>query len=363
MKGRRGHGVIPWPRSSPGPSGRMLAMKAGRPGTHRLKPRSFRVRETLRKFPEPVFDLSTDRKVFVNMRCDVSALKREGRGPAKAGLMVLSGVSLALLALPSLTREARADDAAALRVCSAANEAPYSLKDESGFENKIAKVLAEAMSRQVEFVWSKKAAIYAVRDQLDKKLCDLVVGVDAGDERVLTSHPYYKAPYVFVLRKDSPLEIESWASPDLHKAGKISFVQGTPAETMMTKLDLYNDNINYVSSLTNFKDRRNAYTRVPPERMIGEVANKTADIAVAFAPEVARYVKAAGSLKMVVIPDNNVRADGVRVAHQFDQSFAVRKDDQELMDAVEKVLPEAQPKIEAILKDEGIPYVPPPPRS
>jgi mxaJ protein len=272
-------------------------------------------------------------------------------------------VSIFASAVPASAEEAAASDAPVLRVCSAAKEAPYSVMDESGFENRIAKVLAEAMGRKAEFVWSQKPAIYAVRDQLDKKLCDLVIGVDTGDERVLTSRAYYRAPYVFVMRKDSPLKIEGWDSPDLRKAGKISFVQGTPTEVMMTKLDLYNDNINYVSSLTNFKDKRNSYTRIPPERMVGEVADKTADVAAAFGPEVARYVKANDALKMIVIPDDNVRSDGMKVPHHFDQSFAVRKDDKELLDAIEAAMPAAQPKIEAVLKEEGVPYVPPTPRS
>ncbi|MGO4685846.1 methanol oxidation system protein MoxJ [Hyphomicrobium sp. 2TAF46] len=256
-----------------------------------------------------------------------------------------------------------AGNASTLRICAAAKELPYSASDKSGFENKIAETLATAMGRTVEFVWSDKAAIYAVRDQLDKKLCDVVIGVDTGDERVLTSRAYYRAPYVFVQRKDSPLKIEDWNSPDLAKAHPIGFVQGSPAEVMITKLDLYNDNINYVSSLTNFKDKRNTYTRIPPERMVGEVADKTAALAVAFAPEVARYVKANDALKIVVIPDNNVRSDGLRVPHHFDQSFAVRKDDKDLLAAIDAALPKAQAQIETILKDEGVPYVPPTPRT
>ena len=66
---------------------------------------------------------------------------------------------------------------------------------------------------------------------------------------------------------------------------------------------------------------------------------------------------------MVVIPDNNVRVDGEPVPHHFDQSFAVRKDDKALLSAIEAALPKAQEKIESILKDEGIPYVAPAPRT
>lgn len=265
---------------------------------------------------------------------------------------------------PSISEEVAAStDASSLRICAAEKELPYSASDKSGFENKIAEALADAMGRKAVFVWSDKPAIYAVRDQLDKKLCDVVVGVDTGDERVLTSRAYYRAPYVFVQRKDSPLDIKTWDSPDLAKATPIGFVRGSPAEVMITKHDLYNDSINYVSSLTNFKDKRNSYTRIPPERMVAEVADKTAGAAAAFAPEVARYVKANSDLKMTVIPDDNVRSDGERVPHHFDQSFAVRKDDKALLSAIETALPKAQEKIESILKEEGIPYVAPPPRT
>ncbi|MBS0252988.1 MAG: methanol oxidation system protein MoxJ [Proteobacteria bacterium] len=281
---------------------------------------------------------------------------------------VAAAVSVSLFAIaafnPSKSDDAKAaaaGDNNSLRVCAAANELPYSANDESGFENKIANILASDLGRKVQFVWSDKPAIYAVRDQLNKNLCDVVIGTDANDPRVLTSKPYYRAAYVFIQRKDSPLKIDSFDSPDILKAHPIGFVQGTPAETMITKLDLYNDNINYVSSLTNFKDRRNSYTRIPPERMVGEVASGKSELAIGFAPEVARYVKANDALKLTVIPDNNVRDDGERVPFHFDQSFAVRKGDKDLLGAINAALPSMQKKIDAILKEEGIPFETPQP--
>ncbi|MBN2561053.1 MAG: methanol oxidation system protein MoxJ, partial [Phycisphaerae bacterium] len=50
-----------------------------------------------------------------------------------------------------------------LRVCAAANEAPYSVQDATGFENKVAELIAKEMGRKVEFVWLDKPAIYLVR--------------------------------------------------------------------------------------------------------------------------------------------------------------------------------------------------------
>jgi mxaJ protein len=253
-----------------------------------------------------------------------------------------------------------ADDTAGndqvLRVCASAHEAPYSTDKGDGFENKIAEILGKAMDRKVEFVWSEKPAIYLVRDQLDVGNCDVVMGLDTGDDRVLTTAPYYRAPYVFVERTDSPLDITSFDSPDLLKAGKIGYIPGSPAETMITKLNLFGANFNYVKSLSNFKSPRNQYVRIDPDRLVSEVANGNADLVIAFSPEVARFVKERGDkLKMVVVPDNNTRVDGEKVPFHFDQSLGVRKDDAALRDELNAAITKAKPEIQAVLKDEGIP--------
>jgi mxaJ protein len=264
------------------------------------------------------------------------------------------GVALALIAGAPLSSNAA--DNPPLRICSASDELPYSNKNGDGFENRIAQVLADAMGRKAEFVWYDKPAIYLVRDQLDKKACDIVIGLDTGDERVLTSKPYYRAPYVFILPKASNLDIQDWDSPDLEKAHNIGIVQDSPAQVMMEKRGLFNRNFSYMKSLLGFKSKRNEYVRVPPERLIGDVADGKADLAVGFAPEVARYVKQRGDvLSMVTIPDNATRADGQHVPFHFDQSFGVRKDDKELLSTVDAALEKARPQIEKVLTDEGIP--------
>jgi mxaJ protein len=249
-----------------------------------------------------------------------------------------------------------ANDSSKLRICAAANELPYSNAEQEGYENKIATVIAEAMGRKPDFVWSKKPAIYLVRDSLDKKECDVVIGLDTGDERVLTSKPYFRAPYVFVQRADSKLDLKDWDSPDLAKADHIGFVPGTPAQVMLEKIGLFNTHFNYMHSLTNFQDRRNKYTRINPERLVGDVANGKADVAIAFAPEVARVAKARG-LKMTVIPDTATRSDGEKVPMHFDQSIGVRKGDEELLKEIQAALDKTRPKIEEILKEEGIPLL------
>ena len=277
-----------------------------------------------------------------------------------AGLLLSTAVILASLASPGWAAEEKAAaqpaDPSVLRVCASEVEQPYSSRDGQGFENKIAQVIAQAMGRKAKFVWTDKPAIYLVRDQLDKNNCDVVIGLDTGDPRVLTSKPYYRAPYVFVVRKDSPLDITSWDSPDLRKSKGIGLSQDSPAQVMLEKLGLFNANFNYMKSLTGFKSKRNQYVRVPPERMVSDVVDGKSTVAAVFAPEIARYVKQRGdTLKLVVIPDNATRGDGQHVPFHFDQSFGVRKDDKQLLADVNAALEKARPEIENILKEEGIP--------
>ena len=78
-----------------------------------------------------------------------------------------------------------------------------------------------------------------LRDWLDKGSCDVVMGLDAGDERVLTTTPYYRTGYVFVTRADSKLAIANWQSEDLAKASHIGFVPGTPAQAMLEQRGLF----------------------------------------------------------------------------------------------------------------------------
>lgn len=252
----------------------------------------------------------------------------------------------------------RDDASAELRICASENEVPYSYKDGSGFENRIAALVAEEMHRKPVFVWTKRPAIYLVRDYLDKKECDVVVGLDTGDERVLTTRPYYRSGYVFVSRADRGIDIEQWRDPALAGMSHVAVGLGSSAEAMLKKLGKYEDNAAYVYSLVDFKSPRNQYVRVDPSRLVKEVAEGVADVAIAFGPEVARYVKASSvPLRMQAVPEDDIR-EGQTIEFRFQQSMGVRKGDRALLDGLNTALEKAAPKIRGILEQEGIPLLP-----
>nr|USU31877.1 methanol oxidation system protein MoxJ [Methylobacterium sp. OTU13CASTA1] len=271
-----------------------------------------------------------------------------------AGALLALGFVSSVHAAEDVKASAPADDKT-LRVC-AAVQPPLSMKDESGLENRIASAVAEAMDRKVQFVWSEKPAIYLVRDGLDKKLCDVVVGLDSDDPRVLVSKPYYRSGYVFITRADRDLDIKSWADPRLKSVDHMVVGFGTPGEAMLKDIGRYEEDMAYLYSLVNFRAPRNQYTQIDPARMISEVAGGKADVAVAFGPDVARYVKDSSTpLRVTPVPDDTVRSDGQKMPQSFDQSMGVRRDDTALKAALDAGIAKAKPQIDAILKQEGVP--------
>ncbi|MCB4771481.1 methanol oxidation system protein MoxJ [Ancylobacter sp. Lp-2] len=277
---------------------------------------------------------------------------------ASAGLAALIATAAGAATVQSDAPVAAAKDE--LRICASNVEAPFSNKESTGFEDKIAVALAQAMGRKPVFVRNDKPGIYLVRDQLDKNSCDVVMGVDAGDERVLTSKPYYRTSYVLVTKADRNITASDWQDQQIKDQTRFAVRFYSPAETMLKRIGRFEDNAAYMYSLVNFVSRRNQWTQVPGDRLVTEVAGGEADVAIAFAPEVARYVKGSATpLRMTVISTDIDRPNDKPIPMHYDQSIGVRKTDAALISEINAALDKAKPQIEQILTDEGIPLLDP----
>jgi mxaJ protein len=250
--------------------------------------------------------------------------------------------------------------AGTLKVCAADNEMPYANERGEGFEDRIAEKLAAAMDMKLERVGFSDPR-YVVRDLLDKGKCDVMVGVDAGDPRVATSRAYYRSSYVFVTRADFGQEVTGWDSPALQTA-HIGVIPGTPAEVMLVQLGRYADSFRYMMSLGGNKAPRNRYVRYDSEKLIRDLAAGEIDVAVAWAPSVARYIKSAATpLKVTQVPAQASKSNGEPVHFHFDTAIAVRKDDRALLARIEAALAKSRADIEGVLRAEGIQILPPNP--
>ena len=253
--------------------------------------------------------------------------------------------------------QTQAEGSKSLKVCAAENEMPYSNKAGEGFENKLAELVGHALGRKIEYVtWTDPR--YYIRDTLDNGLCDVVLGVDKGDPRLLTTQPYYRSGYVFISRETDALDLKNWDSEVLRKAQRIAFVPGTPPEVMMRAIGRYNDMFNYSQELVGFKSRRNQYIKYESSKLVSEVSSGHAEIAALWGPSAARYIKTSTTpLVMTLIPDNNVRADGQKVDFHYSTSMGVRKNDPTLLAQLNKVIEDNQDEITELLEEEGIPLV------
>ncbi|MGC4404433.1 methanol oxidation system protein MoxJ [Methyloversatilis sp. MC4-4] len=250
--------------------------------------------------------------------------------------------------------------AGTLKVCAADNEMPYANERGEGFEDRIAEKLAAAMDMKLERVGFSDPR-YVVRDLFDKGKCDVMLGVDAGDPRVATTRAYYRSSYVFVTRADFGQEVTGWDSPALQTA-HIGVIPGTPAEVMLVQLGRYADSFRYMMSLGGNKAPRNRYVRYDSEKLIRDLAAGEIDVAVAWAPSVARYIKSAATpLKVTQVPAQASKSNGEPVHFHFDTAIAVRKDDHALLARIEAALARSRDDIEGVLRAEGIQILPPHP--
>ena len=245
----------------------------------------------------------------------------------------------------------------ALKVCAAENEMPYSNKQGEGFENKLTRLLGKNLNRKIKYVFWKDPR-YFVRDFLDKGLCDVVIGVDTGDPRVLTTEPYYRSAYTFISREDDNLDLKNWDSNILRSVKRIGFIPGTPSEVMIRAIGRYSDMFNYNKELVGFKSRRNQYVRYDTSKLVSDVSSGKAEVAVLWGPSIARYVKQSSiPLTMTVVPDSSTRADGEKVRQHYSTSMAVRKGEITLLKQLNFFLDRQKSKIEALLENEGIPLL------
>jgi mxaJ protein len=276
----------------------------------------------------------------------------------KSKLLCLTGLALisgcAANAQPDISWTPTGEE---LKVCAAEDEMPYSNKKGEGFENKLTRLLSKNLNRKIKYVYWKDPR-YFVRDFLNKGLCDVVIGIDAGDPRVLTTKPYYRSAYTFISREEDNLDLKDWDSKVLRSVKRIGYIPGTPSEIMIRAIGRYSDTFNYNKELVGFKSRRNQYVKYDVSKIVNDISSGKAEVAVLWGPSAARYVKASSvPLTMTVVPDNSTRADGQKVGQHYSTSMAVRKGETALLRQLNYFIKQQQSEIEELLEDEGIPLL------
>lgn len=240
----------------------------------------------------------------------------------------------------------RAEDPTAFRVCADKDNLPWSNDKQEGFENKIAELIAKDLGKRLEYqFWVDRFGF--VRNTLNARRCDVMIGTVAGNDMMLTSKPYYRSGYAFVYRKDSGMKITDYDSPDLKKA-VIGLVGMTPPTRPLEDKGL----------LGNAKPYRLwRDLNQPPSLLIDDVVKGEIDVAIVWGP-IAGYYAKKSPVELVVVPTPEYAKTNVHGKSYWNISVGVRKKEKERMAMIQDVLDRRQDDIIKILDEYGIPHVP-----
>lgn len=244
----------------------------------------------------------------------------------------------------------RVDDGTEFKVCADPENMPYSNTKGEGFENKIAELLAKDLGLKLTYqFWYDRMGF--LRNTLNAKRCDVVMGTTPDNDALRTSKPYYRSGHVFVWRKESNYNITNWDSPDLRK-GIIGVVGQSPATIPMNDHDL-------IANARPYRQQRDLH--LPPSYLIDDLEKKEIDIVVAWGPIGGYFAKNSKvPMEVRIIPEyiNDDVISAAKGKEFWNISVGVRKKDKERMAKIDAALERNKDKIEQILNDFGIPHVP-----
>jgi quinoprotein dehydrogenase-associated probable ABC transporter substrate-binding protein len=239
-----------------------------------------------------------------------------------------------------------------LRVCADPNNLPFSNRRLEGFENRIAALVARDLDATVAYVWWPQRRGF-VRNTLNTGDCDVVMGVPASYELVLTTRPYYRSTYVFVSRRDRHLGVRSFDDPVLRRVSiGVQLVGDDYANSPPSHALAARGVIGNVHGYSVYGD----YSREsPPADIVDAVGRGEVDVAVVWGP-LAGWFARRQPVPLDLVPVSP-QIDLPFLPFVFDISMGVRRRDKALKEELDGILERRRPEIDAILNAYGVPRV------
>ena len=235
------------------------------------------------------------------------------------------------------------------KVCADQDNLPYSNDKGEGFENKIAEVLAADLGKELSYqFWHDRFGF--LRNTLNAKRCDVIIGTNTTYDALDTTKPYYRAGHVWIYREDSGYDISSWDSPDLKK-GVIGLVDKSPVTQALNANGL-------MANARPYRIQRDL-TRSPGEPVEDVISGKI-DVAIMWGPLGGYYAKQSDvDLVVVEIPEYSTGNKKLQGKTYWNISAGVRKREVERREMVEGAIFRNLDKINAIMDEYGIPHTEP----
>jgi mxaJ protein len=258
-------------------------------------------------------------------------------------------ISLAAALLPLIGVQSAS--ARELRVCADPNNLPFSKSDGSGFENRIANIIAAALGASVQYTWHAQRRGF-IRTTLNAGLCDVIMGVPSSIHMLRPTRPYYRSSYAFVQRAGAK-PVTSFDDPRLKTLRIGVQLIGDDGVNTPPAHDLARRGI--VENVKGYLVQADYSEKEPLAPIIGAVAKGDIDVAIAWGPTAGYFAsRQPVPLKVTPIAFDPTALD---LALTYDISMGVRKDDLSLLDELNQVIANRKDQIDAVLASYGVPNV------
>lgn len=236
-----------------------------------------------------------------------------------------------------------------LRVCADPNNLPFSKADGTGFENRIAKVIADELGATVATTWAPQRRGF-LRETLHAGRCDVVMGVPSSLKVLSRTRPYYRSSYVFVRRAGAP-RIASFDDPALRSARIGVQLVGDDGANTPPVHNLGRRGV--VANVRGFMVTGDAGGADPAAPVVEAVANGTVDVAIVWGPVAGYYAgRQAAPLAITPILFDPSHLD---LPMTFDIAMGVRKYDAPLASELDGAIERRRSEIDAILASSDVP--------
>ncbi|MEQ8824297.1 MAG: quinoprotein dehydrogenase-associated putative ABC transporter substrate-binding protein [Filomicrobium sp.] len=233
-----------------------------------------------------------------------------------------------------------------LKVCADPANLPLSNNKKEGFQNKIAEVLAAELDASLVYFWRPYFERGLSRLASQTKDCDVLMGIPADYESLVTTEPIYRTTYVLAWRNDLNLDITSFDDPALREK-KVGVFQ-TSALRQVLKERGITENV-VIQPLSRGGETRKERQ---PWFQVQQVVDGEIDIAGVWGP-FAGWLASKGA--PITVKPVNLMEDAIPL--EFSVAMGVRRSDQILRYKIELALDARKKEIEQILRDFGVPLV------
>ena len=239
-----------------------------------------------------------------------------------------------------------------LRACGDPNNLPYSNARLEGFENELIALVARELGRDTAWTWFPQRRGFA-RNTLRAGRCDVIAGIPSSYELALTTAPYYRSTYVFVTRADRGLDLRSLDDPRLRDLRIGLHVIGDDySNTPGTDALLRRGIVDNVVGFSIYGDYSEAH---PPARLIEAVTAGAVDVAIVWGPIAGFFARTQNApLRLEPVTP---QIDPPFTPFVYDVAMGVRRGDDSLRVALERILERRAPDVHDLLRRYGVPLL------